>query len=144
MTRVLCVDPGEKRIGVALSDLSGSIANPLMVIEHVSRLIDAARIADLASEYEVVLIVVGQPLDEEGEIGPQARKSQRLGEAIKTQTGTPVTFWDESGSTQTARQARIQMGASKAKRKGHMDDLAATVILQSFLDSQIENKGSNL
>ena len=136
MSRVLCVDPGEKRIGVAISDLSGTIANPLAVIEHVGRVIDAARIADLANEYQASLIVVGQPLDEEGLVGPQARKSQRLGEAIHSQTAIPVVYWDESDSTQTARMTRIEMGVSRGKRKGHMDDLAATVILQSFLDSE--------
>jgi len=135
MGRVLCVDPGEKRIGLAVSDLSGTIANPLKVLEHISRTIDAARIADLASECEAGLIVVGQPLDEDGQIGPQARKSQRLGEAIGLQTSTPVAYWDESGSTQTARKARIEMGVSRDHRKGHMDDIAATVILQTYLDA---------
>jgi putative Holliday junction resolvase len=135
MARILAVDPGDKRIGLAISDLTGTIANPLTVFIHVGRLIDAARIAEMARENDAVYIVVGQPLDSDGQIGPQARKSQRLGEAIKMQTHIPVVYWDESGSTQTAREARIQMGASRGRRKGHMDELAATVILQSYLDA---------
>jgi putative holliday junction resolvase len=136
MSRILAVDPGDKRIGLAISDPSGTIANPLRVIEHVGRAIDAASIAQIASEYEAVFIVIGQPLDENGEVGPQARKSQRLAEAVKLQTSIEVILWDESGSTQIARQARLQMGVNRSKRKGHMDELAATVILQSYLDSQ--------
>jgi putative Holliday junction resolvase len=143
MARIVSVDPGEKRIGIAVSDLSGTIANPLMVIEHINRMLDAGRIADVAREYEAILIVVGQPLDDEGQVGPAARKSLRLGEAIQGQTQIPVLFWDESGSTQTARNARIQMGVSKQKRKGHMDELAATIILQSYLDSHL-NQGESV
>jgi putative holliday junction resolvase len=141
MARIMAVDPGEKRIGIAVSDLTGTIANPLTVLEHIGRAIDAARIAETAREHEAVLIVVGQPLDIDGMIGPQARKSQRLGEAIRQQTSTPVVYWDESGSTQIARGARIQMGVSKANRKGHMDELAATVILQSYLDAHVQGTG---
>jgi RNAse H-fold protein YqgF len=136
--RVLAVDPGEKRLGLAISDESGTIANPLAVIGHVARLIDAAAIAQLAREQEAVMIVVGQPLDSEGNIGPAARRSARLAEAIRSQTDLPIEFWDESGSTRSAQEARVAMGVSRSKRKGHLDDLAATVILQSYLDAQVD------
>jgi putative holliday junction resolvase len=133
--RVLAVDPGEKRLGIAISDESGTIANPLTVIKHVARLVDAAAIAQLAKEQGAVLIVVGQALDSEGYPGPPARRSARLAEAIRTQTDLPLEFWDESGSTRSAQAARAAMGISRSKRKNHMDDLAATVILQSYLDA---------
>jgi putative holliday junction resolvase len=136
--RVLAVDPGEKRLGLAISDESGTIANPLAVIGHVARLIDAAAIAQLAREQEAVMIVVGQPLDSEGNLGPAARRSVRLAEAIRSQTDLPIEFWDESGSTRSAQAARLAMGVSRSKRKGHLDDLAATVILQSYLDAQVD------
>ncbi len=136
--RILAVDPGEKRLGVAISDESGTIANPLAVIEHVARLIDAAAIAQLAREQAAVMIVIGQALDSEGYIGPAARKSARLAEAIRSQSDLPIEFWDESGSTQSAQAARTAMGVSRSKRKGHMDDLAATVILQAYLDAYID------
>ncbi|NMC78497.1 MAG: Holliday junction resolvase RuvX, partial [Chloroflexi bacterium] len=108
--RVLAVDPGEKRIGVAISDPSGTIANPLSVIVHVSRSVDAATIAQLAQEQAAVKIVIGQPLDAEGLPGPPARRAARLAEAVQGQTDLPVILWDESGSTQNARAARMAMG----------------------------------
>lgn len=133
--RILAVDPGEKRIGIALSDPTGTIANPLMVIQHVSRALDAAAIAQVASENQAGLIVVGQALDDDGGSTPQSRRATRLAAAIRTQTDLPVVMWDESGSTQAARAARLAMGVPRRKRRGHMDDLAATVILQSYLDA---------
>ena len=133
---MLAVDPGEKRLGVALSDPTGTIANPLMVLIHVARPVDAARIAQLAAEHGAGLIIVGQALDDEGEATPQSRRAGRLAEAIRQQTELPVTLWDESGSTQAARQARLAMGASRKKRGGHLDDLAAAYILQTYLDAQ--------
>ncbi len=133
--RVLAVDPGEKRIGIAVSDPTGTIANPLGVVHHVSRQVDAAEIVRLASEQGAVLIVVGQALDDEGKEGPAARKAQRLAQAILSQTTLPVELWDESGSTAEARAARRLMGVKREKRKGHADDLAAAVILQSYLDA---------
>ncbi len=133
--RILAVDPGDQRIGLAVSDLSGTIANPLQVIRHVARAVDAAHIAQIAAEQGAVLIVVGQPLDDEGQVGPAARKSGRLAEAIRQQTDIPVALWDESLSTYEAKEARRQMGVRLEKRRGHLDELAATVLLQSYLNA---------
>ena len=133
--RVMAIDPGEKNLGVALSDPTGTIANPLTVVKHVTRAIDAATIAQLAQEHEAGLIVVGQPLGSDGEETYKSRRSMRLADAIRSQTDLPVELWDESFSTQTARAARAAMGVRLKKRRGHMDDLAATVILQSYLDA---------
>ncbi len=138
--RILAVDPGDKHIGIAISDPTGTIANPYQVLPHVSRLIDAGEIARIAADQGAVLIVVGQALDDEGEVGPAARKAQRLADAIRTQTALPVELWDESSSTQKAREVRLMMGVKREKRKGHLDDLAATVILQSFLEAQHTNE----
>jgi len=134
--RILAVDPGDKRIGIALSDPTGTIANPLTVIKHISRFKDAASIAQLAQDNQACLIVVGQSINEEGSPTPQGRRAGRLADVIRTQTQLPVVLWDESGSTQAARAARSALGVSKHKRRGHMDELAATVILQTYLDSQ--------
>jgi putative Holliday junction resolvase len=133
--RVLAVDPGEKRIGIAISDPSGTIANPFTVIQHVSRLVDAAQIATLASENAVAEIVVGQALDDEGDETPASRHAAKLVEAIKTQIELPISLWDESDSTNEAIAARIALGVSREKRKGHQDALAATIILQSYLNA---------
>jgi putative holliday junction resolvase len=138
--RILAVDPGEKHLGVAISDPTGTIANPLTVIKHVARLVDAAAIAQIARDQEAGLIVVGEALNDEGEATSQSRRAVRFSEAIRLQTNLPVELWDESGSTQAAREARIAMGVSRRKRRGHMDDLAATVILQTYLDAHFKEQ----
>ena len=132
--RILAVDPGEIRLGIAISDPTGQVANPLEVLKHVQRTIDAAAIVQIALDNDVGQIVVGQSLDEEGQPTPAGRQAARLAEAIRQQTDLPVVLWDESGSTQAARQARIAINASRRNRSGHLDELAATVILQTFLD----------
>jgi putative Holliday junction resolvase len=134
--RILTVDHGEKRIGLALSDETATIASPLKVIEHVSRAIDAAQVADLAAQNDVGLIVVGQSFDEEGDPNPAGRRAGRFADELKNQTNIRVELWDESFSTQDARAARIELGASRKKRAGHHDALAAVVILQSYLESK--------
>ena len=137
--RILCIDPGDKNLGVALSDPTGTIANPLTVLRHVSRPIDAASIADLARQHDAGKIVIGQSLDADGKPTFQGRKAARLAAAIRTQTDLPVELWDEGGSTKAARAARIEMGVSRARRRGHLDELAATVILQSYLDRHLSS-----
>ncbi len=132
--RILSIDHGEKRIGVALSDPTATIASPLKVIEHISRAIDAAQVADLAAQNDVGLIIVGQSFDEDGNPNPAGRRAARFAEELKNQTNIPIKLWDESFSTQDARAARIQLGGSRKKRAGHHDAFAAVVILQSYLE----------
>ncbi|MDF1498915.1 MAG: Holliday junction resolvase RuvX [Anaerolineales bacterium] len=126
--RVLAVDPGDARIGIAISDPLAVIARPLMVIEHVSREDDAARILQLAEEHYVSTILVGLPLDEDGEIGPQARKSMRLVEELRRQSKFEVLPWDESSSTKLAEAMR--------KDDEMLDARAAAVFLQDYLNVQ--------
>jgi putative Holliday junction resolvase len=133
--RILAVDPGEKRIGIALSDPSGIIASPLGVVKHSSRMIDAASIAELARNNVASLIIVGQSLDEDGFPTPASRRAVKLADAIRSQSEIPVEMWDESYTTQIARIAQIETGAPKHKRRGHLDEMAAVVILQSYLDA---------
>ena len=135
MMRILAVDPGEKRIGLALSDPTGTIASPLTVLLHASRPMDAATIGDLAEQHQAELIIIGQSLDDDGYSTPQSRRAARLADAIRQQCDLPIKMWDESFSTHAARQARIEMGTSRMKRRGHLDDYAAVVILQSYLDA---------
>jgi len=136
--RVLAVDPGEKRLGLALSDPGGMIANPLTVIQHISRPVDAAQIAQIALQHGAEQIVIGQALDSEGQPTPASRRSARLAAAVRAQTNIPVILWDESHSTRAAQQARRAMGARRSQRAGHLDALAATYILQTYLDCQAE------
>lgn len=133
--RILAVDHGEKRIGLAITDPTGTIARPLTVIKHVSRLLDAAQVANQATENNVGLIVIGQSFDEDGNPNLAGRRAAKFAEALKEQTDIPVELFDESFSTQDARAARIEMGVSRKKRAGHMDELAAVMILRSYIDS---------
>ena len=133
--RILAVDHGEKRIGMAISDPSGTIASPLKVIKHTSKVIDAAQVAELAMQNSVELIVIGQSFDEQGRPNLAGRRAERFSETLKTQTQIPILLWDESFSTQEARNARIDIGVRRKKRSGHLDDLAATIILQSYLEA---------
>jgi len=134
--RILAVDHGEKRIGLALSDPTATIASPFKVIKHVSRLMDAAQVANLAAENEVALIVIGQSYDEEGNPNLAGRRAAKFAESLKEQTQIPVVLWDESFSTQDARATRIEMNISRKQRAGHMDELAAVMILRSYIESQ--------
>ncbi len=138
--RILGVDPGEKNIGIALSDPTQTIASPITVVKHISRPIDAATIAQIATENGVERIIVGQAFDLEGKPNFSGRKAARLAAAIRTQTDLPVELWDESNSTQEARSARIALGSNRKKRGGHLDELAATVILQTYLNAIMDEK----
>lgn len=133
--RILAVDPGEKNIGIALSDPTGTIANPHSVLRHESRSANAARIIQIAVQQEAGLIIVGQSLDTDGAPDFQGRRAARLAGAIRAQSEIPVELWDESNSTQIARQSRLAMDVPRQKRRGHLDEIAATVILQSYLDT---------
>ena len=137
--KILAVDHGEKRIGVAVSDSTATIASPLTVIAHTSRTVDAAQVAALAAEHQAVLILVGQSFDEEGQPNASGRSAARFAQALRLQTSIPVEMWDETLSTQDARVSRIALGVSRKKRAGHLDALAATVILQSYLEANRES-----
>ncbi len=136
--RILAVDPGLKRIGLALSDPQRVLASPLMVISHVQLRIDCARIIEIANEHEVSTIVVGQPLGDTEEVTNGMRHSMKIAEELAANSEIPVVLWDESFSTQDARKQAIRLGKSGKNRKGHLDDHAAAMILQSFLDSHVE------
>ncbi len=139
-SRVISIDPGEKRIGIAISDESGTIANPIGVITHVSRDKDAEEIIRMCKEREVSIIIIGCALGIENEISFTGRKSIRLADKIRQLSTIPVLLWDESDSTRIARETRREMRIKKARRLVHQDDLAAAIILQSYLDSN-EKKG---
>ncbi len=138
--RILAVDPGSKRIGLALSDPTGTIAGPLTVVKHVSREVDAATIAQLAVENEARMIIIGQSFEESGIPNFEGRRAARFADALRGQTSLPVVLWDESLTTQDARAAHIHMGASRKDRAGHLDSLAATVLLQSYLDAHPDRR----
>ena len=135
MGRILAVDPGSKNLGIALSDPSRTIASPLMIITHKSRSANADAIVDLAQQHTARVVVVGQSFDQDGQPSYEGRRAARLAAEIRSKSDLEVVLWDEAQSTVAARQAQITIGTPRSKRKGHLDDIAATVILQSYLDA---------
>jgi putative Holliday junction resolvase len=133
--RALAVDHGEKRIGIAVSDPTGTLARPLGIIKHVSRAVDAGRVLEFALENQAALIVIGQSMDEEGFPNSAGRRALRFAEALRGRTEIPVIMWDESLTTQDARAARIASGMPRKRRSKRVDSLAASIILQSYLDA---------
>ena len=134
--RILAVDPGTVRIGLALSDPSGTLAKPLHILKHEARQKDAERIAEIAAQNEVGMIIMGLATDPENRPNPQGRKAKRLAAAIREASGLKVELWDESFSSQ---EAEADLIAAKGKASGtEVDDLAAARILQSYLDARQE------
>jgi putative Holliday junction resolvase len=113
----------------------------LTVIKHVSRLMDAAQVANLAAENDAGLIVIGQSFDEDGNPNLAGRRAAKFAEALREQTQIPVELFDESFSTQDARATVIELGYSRKKRTGHHDSLAAVMILRSYLESKKQSGG---
>jgi putative Holliday junction resolvase len=138
--RVLAVDHGEKRIGLAVSDPSGTIANPLGVLLHTSLDADVHRVIALADEHQASLILVGQSFHENGQPNLAGRRAARFADCVRSNCKIPVEMWDESFSSQDAHAALIQMRASRKRRAGRLDAQAATVILQSYLDAQTNSR----
>ena len=135
MMRVLALDVGEKRIGVAISDLSQTLARSLQVIQRSSRQEDFAAVARLTEEYEVEKVVVGYPRSLDGMAGAQARRVERYAADLAKALTVPVLLWDERFSTVSAERLMRQAGLGGDKRRERVDAVAAAVILQDYLDS---------
>lgn len=130
-TRILAIDPGEKRIGVAAADTRVGVAVPLRTIDAGPDPVEA--IARLAEEQGAAAIVVGLALSLSGALGPQAQRAQAMAEALARRLDIPVHTWDERLST---AEARRRAPTGKRPRKGELDAAAAAITLQAFLDSQ--------
>jgi putative Holliday junction resolvase len=135
--RLLGIDWGEKRIGLALSDPTQVIAQPLDTLtRRVGRRIPMRALRDHIDTHQPCGIVVGLPLDAEGNEGESARAAREMAAQIGKATGLAITFVDERMSTSRVRQAVSEMGGKTRGREGELDALAATVVLQSFLDQR--------
>jgi len=128
--RTLAIDPGDRRIGLAVSDELGITAQGLDTFDKRSDKDFLAHVAGLVTEYDVGEIVVGDPLHLSGDIGESAIKARGLAKDLQSRFDMTVTLWDERFSSEEAK--RVLKG-SKAK-KGVVDKLAAVIILQSYLD----------
>jgi putative holliday junction resolvase len=135
---VLAVDPGSRRVGLAISDPSGTIAQPLTTIEAEPRDTLAERLAETAKRNEATRIVVGHPRHLDGSIGDAARSARTLADALRRASGLPVELVDERLTTALAERSMIAGGVRRAKRRATIDQVAATLLLQSHLDSRHE------
>jgi putative Holliday junction resolvase len=133
--RILCIDPGENKIGLAISDPTGSLARPLMIIKHIQRQKDAAQIAKIAAENQVGKILVGMATKEDGRPNFSGRKALRLAAAIRSVSEIEVEMIDETSSTKDAVISRKKRGMSNLASHGHHDAEAAAVVLQYYLDT---------
>ena len=134
--RILGLDIGEKRIGVALSDPLGIMAGALTVIERTTDEAAIKQILDLACENEVERIVVGMPRSLDGSLGKQAQAVQSFIDSLKGHTQLPLVTWDERLSTVAAERTMLEIGMKRDKRKKRRDSLAAAFILQGYLDRE--------
>lgn len=133
--RALGLDLGAKRIGVAVSDRSGTIASPLLVLQRSGSIArDHQAIAKLVLEEEAEAVVVGLPLNMNGSSGPAAKAAVKEAEALATVVGVPVYTSDERRTTVTADQAMMEAGLNAQQRRKHVDKIAAAVLLQQWLD----------
>ena len=142
--RILAIDPGERRIGLALSDPDQIIASPYKVIIHKAFEDDLLSIHSIILQNEVSLVVIGQALDDDGNSTPSSRRAVKFGEGLISRFQVRVVYHDEAGTTREAKQAAILMGLRRKNRRGHLDNLAATILLQRYLDMITSQRDNTL
>lgn len=136
MSRIVGIDPGEARIGIAISDEEGSIAFPRETVPARGGTAEAAkRIRGALSDDDVSLAVVGLPLRLDGSEGEAARRARAFGRALGEALGVQVVFWDERLTTVAAERSLREMGRRGAKSREVVDQSAATILLQAYLDA---------
>ena len=137
--RILALDPGSKRIGIAVSDELKMIAQPLEFVAAEPFLDFLARLKEIIREKEVELILVGMPRNMDGSYGPAALKVQEFVAVLKEKVAVPIQTWDERLTSAQAQRFLIEGGVRRAKRKEKVDKTAAAILLQSYLDSLAHN-----
>ena len=136
MKKALGIDLGDARVGVAVSDDLGMLAHPLETISTQSTNV-LKRVLALAGERTVETIIVGMPRNMNGSHGPAADKARAFIEELRRETTLPIVAWDERLSTVSAQRALQEAGRNTRKQKSVIDQVAAQIILQSWLDSQV-------
>ncbi len=140
--RILAVDLGSRRIGLAVSDPLGIVAQALPTLVRTNRAKDLAALARLAAEHEVCRIVVGLPLRPDGVEGPEAAAARRFAREVARRTGLPVELHDERFTTMQAQRTLRTAGVKAQERVRVVDQLAAVLILQSYLDARSRPEGA--
>ncbi len=135
MGRTLALDIGEKRIGVAVGDETGTLARPLTTITRASKRQDFERIAKLAAEHSAERVIAGYPRSLSGDEGPQAQRVRRYVEALAATLPVPVELWDERFSTVEATDRLHEAKRRRFRDRGQLDAAAAAIILQDYLDA---------
>jgi putative Holliday junction resolvase len=138
--RILALDPGTKRVGVALSDELGWTAQPLETFERRSVQADVQHIQELVKRHEVREVVIGLPIRLDGTMGPEAKTVQQLARRLEAQLSVPVVTWDERLTSRSAEQMLIEANVSRKKRRGAVDRVAAAILLQSYLQHTGANR----
>jgi len=133
--RVMAIDPGSKRVGLAMSDPTGTIAQALATIPAEPAATLPARLTEVARAHEAQRIVVGLPLRLDGTHGPEAAAARRLASGLRQASGLPVEMVDERLTTAAAERSLIAGGVRRAKRRLTVDRVAATILLQGHLDA---------
>jgi len=133
--RILAIDHGQKRIGIALSDELKMIAQPLEFVPAEPFADLVARLTDLVQEKEVEVILVGMPRNMNGSYGPAAVKVEEFVAALKSALPVPIKTWDERLTSAQANRILIAGNVRRDKRKEKVDKMAAAILLQSYLDS---------
>jgi len=134
--RVMALDVGERRIGVAISDPTRLLATPHSTLHAQPRTVALARIAQLVRENEVAEIVVGLPLTLSGEVGPQAKLVLAFVDDLRGTLDLPLHTFDERLTSVEAERVMSELGLKPEQRKARIDQVAASLILQDFLDHQ--------
>jgi len=142
--RILALDYGSRRIGVAISDELGMTAQGLTTITRKGRPRDMERIARLVDEYGVETVVIGYPLRLDGTEGIQCEKVSKYAEILRSHLSVPVIPWDESLSTKEAEAMLSEAKVKRRKRRDVVDKVAATIILQGYLDGRNREKAEDL
>lgn len=138
MARYLGLDVGNRRIGVAVSDGLGLTAQPVLTLERRRNSREDLRsLARLARRFNVAGIVVGKPLHMSGEAGTQAARTQAFAAALGELSGLPIHFWDERLTTEEAHRILYEAGHARQEHRRVVDQVAATLILQSFLEEKM-------
>lgn len=137
--RILGLDVGDRTVGVALSDPLGFIAQGITTIRRKNIEYDLSELKKILEDNNVDTIVVGLPKNMNGTLGPQGEKVMEFCESIKTITDIPIKMWDERLTTVAAHRAMLEADMSREKRKKIVDKVAATYILQGYLDSITKN-----
>ena len=139
--RFLGLDIGNRRIGVAVSDELGLTAQPVLTLERKhNRREDLRSLARLCRRFSVVGIVVGNPLHLSGDLSPQAEKTQAFAAELGELTGLPITLWDERLTSREAHRILYEAGHARQEHRKVVDQVAATLILQSFMEERAGNR----